>query len=131
MLFWKLSYRSYFAIGSQKYPVSAYSTYPRPLTPGASICFQRYEGPKSLLSPPVTSPFLLFASLIRSPPFPLPLTVAPLIQLGSLGMGSDKLPQWGLGRSPEPPTILVHILRVKKRCWWHSRCTVSNNRKRL
>jgi len=50
----------------------------------ASICFQHCEGPKSLHSSSITSPFLLFASL-PLPPFSPPLRSSPLIQLGGLG----------------------------------------------
>jgi len=96
---------------------------------GASICFQHYEGPKSFPSPPVTSPFLLFSSILLSS-FSLPLEVAPLIQLGCLGNSLSYVPRWGLGRSPSRQRFWC-ILKVKERCWWHSRCTVSNNRKLL
>jgi len=78
--------------------------------PWASICFQHCEGPKSLPSPAVTSPFLLFASLPLSS-FPSPLEVAPLIQLGG---------QWGLGRSPSRQRFWC-ILRVNERCWYVGR----------
>ena len=93
--------------------------------PGASICFQHCEDPKSLPSPPVTSPFFPFASL------PLLSFSPPLKSNPARGsVERCKHPQWGLGRSPSRQRFLC-ILRVKKRCWWQSRCTVLNNRKRL
>jgi len=59
------------------------------------ICFQNCEGPKSLPSTPFPSSFLLFASL-PLPPFPFPLKVAPLIQLGGLGSAvSSHSGVWG------------------------------------
>jgi len=66
----------------------------------ASICLQHCEGPKSLPSPPVTSPFLLFPCLPLSP-FPFPLEVAFLNPARGSGKRC-KLPQWGLA-------ILVHF----------------------
>ena len=94
----------------------------------AVICFQHCEGPKSLPSPPVTSPFLLSHSL-SLPSFSPPIRSSPLNPARGSGERC-KLPQWGLGQSPIRQRFWC-ILRVKKRCWWHLRCTVSNNRKRL
>jgi len=74
--------------------------------------------------PPSTPSF--FLSL---PPFPLPLEVGPLIQLRGLA-DHCKLHQLDVRLSPNRQRFWC-ILRVKERCWWHSRCTVSNNRKRL
>ena len=59
---------------------------------------------------------------------PLPLEVGPLIYLEGLGERC-KLPQWGLGQSPSRQRFRC-IFRVKERCWWHSRCTVCNIKKR-
>ena len=94
----------------------------------ASICFQHCEGPKSLPSTPVTSSFLLFASL-PFPSFSRPLRSSPFNPARGSGE-CCKLPQWGLGRSPTRQRFWC-ILMMKKRCWSNSRCTVSNNRKRL
>ena len=93
------------------------------LSTATSICFQHCEGPKSLPSPPVTSfpPIRL--------PFFSPLRSSPLNPTRGSGERC-KLSQWCLGRSPSRQRFWC-ILRVKERCWWHSRCTVSNNRKRL
>jgi len=62
-------------------------------------------------------------------PFPFPLRSSFLNPARGSGKRC-KLPQWGLGRSPSRQRFWC-ILRVKESCWWHSICTVSNNRKRL
>jgi len=69
---------------------------------------------------PLPSPLLSsYSPPFRSPPFPPPLRSSPL----NPGRGSGE-------RSPSRQRFWC-ILRVKERCWWHSRCTVSNNRERL
>ena len=93
----------------------------------ASICFQHC----GVQSPSLPLPSPLFPSIPhQSPPLLFPsLRSSPL----NLARGSGercKLSQWCVGRSPSRQRFCC-ILRVKERCWWHSRCTVSNNRKRI
>ena len=69
-----------------------------------------------------------FTSPLLSPPFPsLTLRSRPLNPARRSGERC-KLPQCGLGRSPSRQRFWC-IFRVKERCWWHSRCTVSNIKK--
>jgi len=92
----------------------------------ATICFQHCEDIKFLPSHPVTFPFLLFPTLPLSH-FSFPLRSSLLNP--ACGSGERcKLPQYGLGQSPSRQRFWC-IMRVKESCWWHSRCTVSNNSK--
>jgi len=53
---------------------------------------------------------------VQSPPFPFPLLSSPPFLLPSFYPSIRSRPQQ-----------FRCILRVKECCWWHSRCTVSNN----
>ena len=69
----------------------------------------------------------------RVPPLPPLSSSSPLPPSFSITLRSRPLnPARGLGKRCKPSRQRFWcILRAKERCWWHSTCTVSINRKRL